>query len=41
MEINAREYEKEEANQEEELDRLLSKKHTSMTASSMHNNKRS
>ncbi|HZC20969.1 MAG TPA: hypothetical protein VE223_04945 [Nitrososphaeraceae archaeon] len=28
MEINAREYEKEEAKQEEELDRLCSKKHT-------------
>jgi hypothetical protein len=35
MEINAKEYEK-EAKQEEELDILLSKKHTPMTASSMH-----
>jgi hypothetical protein len=36
MEINAREYGKEEAKQEEELDRLRSKKHTPITASSMH-----
>jgi hypothetical protein len=36
MEINAKEYEKEGAKQEEELDILLSKKHTPMTASSVH-----